>query len=108
MSNRAVIEPTFFQDQDQDFNSNGRSYYGFRIFDDFGMTYSTIAETRDGMMSILDEHEGERHIQWVKLVMQYNNEISEAILDHLEEHKKGIRIADVWYDWDEIKEAFED
>jgi len=108
MSNRLTIQPTFFQGQDSDFNSTGDSYYGFRMYDDYDMSYSTIAETRDGMMSVLNEYDGERHIQWIKLAMRYNSEVTDAMFDHIREMEKGIYIDQQWFDWDEIKEAFEE
>mgnify|MGYP003971381911 CR=1 FL=1 len=108
MSNRLTIQPTFFQNQDSDFNSVGDSHYGFRIHDDYNMAYSTIAETHDGMMSILDEFKGERHIQWIKLVMRYNSEVSDSMIDYVRETERGMYIDQEWFDWDEIKEAFED
>jgi hypothetical protein len=106
MSNRTTIEPTIFQDLDSDLNPVGVSYYGFRIFDDYQMTYSTISETKEGMKTILNEQKGESHIKWIKTVMRYSDEISGSIFEYIREWEKGIYICNEWFDWDDIKEAF--
>jgi len=91
MSNRLVIEPTEFKN-----TRSGEVTLGVRIYDDYDQRYlNTWDEIPDDDMELL-----ERIVKG-----DWGNEI-EAMLDHVQENKKGIYIGSNWYDWEDIEEIF--
>ena len=93
MSNRLVIEPTEFKNV-----RSGETTLGVRIYDDYGQQYINTWDSipNDDMEVLKEVIKGE-----------WGSEI-ETMLYNVRENELGIFIADSWYDWDEIKDLFED
>jgi len=107
MSNRVRIEPTLFQDLDENLNEIGEVKYGFRMFDDEGQSYSTVRSTKEKMENALNEYEGERYEQWIGLAMSHYNKEIEAMFDVVRDQANGIYVGENWYTWEQIKKTLE-
>lgn len=95
MSNRLTIEPTKFVNI-----RTGSETFGFRMYDDFAGVYANDWD-------VLPEDNMQFLQEVIQRVPQYDEE-TQNMLGYVEEHEKGIYLADVWYDWDQIKHLFEE
>jgi hypothetical protein len=92
MSNRANIEPTEFKNV-----RTGEKTYGVRVYDDYDQMYdNTWDSIPDNDMDVLRE------------VLKSDARDLQGILEFIMENEKGICIGGNWYDWDEIKDLFEE
>lgn len=89
MSNQLNLVATKFENLDGDIS------YGFRIYDDYGKTYYN-----------LDTEMVKDDLDLLQLVIDNPDNISETMLDYIQENESGILINNNWYDWDEIKDLF--
>jgi len=87
MSNIVTIEPTEFIDV-----RSGNKSYGYRIYDAYGCHYDNSLE------SIPDDD-----LELLGLVSQSEDNGILDILDFMSEHKKGVMIGDIWYDYSQIE-----
>ncbi|MBI4641860.1 MAG: hypothetical protein HY731_14310 [Candidatus Tectomicrobia bacterium] len=110
MGNQAVIQFRKFMELDDSLKKRpifGEScYYGFVVFDDYGMMYSTIIGTRGEMLRELDKYGPDPLVRALGIVSQFSNEVSEAILWHVIENRKGITINGHYYDSNDVQVAY--
>lgn len=91
MSNRLTIEPTEFVNV-----RSGEKTLGVRIYDDYDQAYiNTWDDIPDDDMEIL------------KRVIDIGANDIDPMLEHVQGNEKGIYIGGNWYDWDEIKDCFD-
>lgn len=80
--------------------------FGFRFFDNYEMTYSMVADTKEILKKQIGEVEGESFaLKALRIVINHSDRVVESILDGVEMAKSGIHINDTYYEWDEIKEV---
>lgn len=91
MSNRARIVTCQFHDVIGN-QPTGRVYKGYRMFDDYGMTYST------GWDSIPSDG-----LEILKDIVEEADETAHGILQNVRVNRAGILINGRWYNWGEIK-----
>jgi len=112
MSNIAAIQFCEFVNLDNELvprKSTPIRYFGFRIFDNYDMGYSTIAASNEGMKRQIEGMKGETFfVKTIRLVKKYSNETIGSILDSVHENEKGMLINGNYHGWEEIKEAFDD
>ena len=88
MSNLACLESTTFV------SKNGEKDYGALVYDDYGNTFLQFESVIEDDMDLL------------KMVNKSENDIAQAIISHVKENEKGIKISGTYYDWDEISHIF--
>lgn len=91
MSNRATLQRTEFKNLPQ-----GDTTFGWRIYDDYGQTYSNILSKEDVEKS--DE-------ELLQQVSSFGDEVSSVIIDFALEH--GIYIGNQWYDADWVQKTLD-
>jgi len=88
MSNLACVESTTFV------GKNGEKNYGALVYDDYANTFLQFEFAIEDDMDLL------------KMVNKSENDIVQAIISHVKEHEKGIKISGIYYDWDKISHIF--
>jgi hypothetical protein len=91
MSNRIHLNAVKFE------YLKGDVTYGYTISDDEDMSFDNNAE-----VMIEDD------LELLRYAKKTADASTEAMLDFMQENEKGILINDSWYDWDEIKQVWED
>jgi hypothetical protein len=86
MSNRVTIQRTKFTNYDTDEKS-----FGYRLYDDYGQSYSNIMDERELKSSDED---------FFNLVCDSADEVGDAMISHALEH--GIYIDSNWYEANQL------
>lgn len=107
--NRIEIVPTVYTDYDPTMTQVIGETAGFRIFDDYDHEYNNLFDSRKRLVDELQKTPGSNMgAKWLRLVMaNSNSDALGSLLGEIEEAKE-IFIGDVRYDWEAIKEVFED
>jgi hypothetical protein len=90
--NKVTIQPTIFENHPQ-----GTKTFGYRMYDDYGQTYLNTWE------SIPDDD-----IDILTMIIDSEDEIEVAMINHLLDRCQGLFIGDEWYEWDQIKHLFDE
>ncbi len=90
--NRITIQPTIFENHPQ-----GSKTYGYRMYDNYGVTYCNVWE------SIPDDD-----LDIIKQVMEDGDDTAQAMLGFCLEYGRELFVGDVEYEWKEIKHLFGD
>jgi hypothetical protein len=85
--NIVTIQPTIFENSPQ-----GDKTFGYRMYDDYGQTYSNTWE------SMLTDD-----MEILQSVMDDGDDIAADMLSFLLENGKGLCIGNTWYDFEDIK-----
>lgn len=76
---------------------NGYVVYGYTISDDEALSFDNNAEAM-----IKDD------LELLRYVKKTADTAAKAMLDFIQENEKGILINNSWYDWEQIKQVWED
>jgi len=104
MANRATIQFRKFVNLDDNLEPVGEESYGVMVYDDYGSDYANFW-TRETMLEEIVSPEQsfpETIIEWVS-----EAGLGEGVLNFVRENETGIEINGTWYEWEQIKGAFE-
>ena len=91
--NNAYIIPTEFKNA-----RDGDTYYGVRVFDDYGASYF------NGWDEIPSDNL--KVIELVLMDAPYNDVVC-SIVNTVEDNKTGVYVDTTWYAWEDIKHLWE-